>query len=129
MSVGAEIHAGCDSREGTSFPLTQPAVASCLLVFDLTEKKRQEKLRCDRNQHLCRAENRDFGINRWRDNKKTRFNVSCLVLEGLGSQSFVERCKVSGQTLKMVFYLLLLKDKIGEFPQNSWFKFCLQMWL
>lgn len=58
-----------------------------------------------------RGRKQRFGINRWRDKKKTRFNVSCLVLEGLGSQSFVERCKVSGQTLKVVFYLLLLKDK------------------
>lgn len=56
-----------------------------------------------------------FGINRRRDKKKTRFSVSCLVLKGLGSQSFVEWCKVSGKTLKVTFYLLLLKDRFGSF--------------
>lgn len=55
-------------------------------------------------------------LNRSRDKKITRFNASCLVLEGLGSQSFVEWCKVSGKTLKVIFYLLLLKDRFGSFP-------------
>lgn len=37
------------------------------------------------------------------------FDVSYLVLEGLRSQSFVEWCEVSGETLKVALYLLLLK--------------------
>lgn len=36
-------------------------------------------------------------------------NVSDLVLKGLRSQPFVEWCKVSGKTLKVVLYFLLLK--------------------
>lgn len=43
VSVGTEIYTGCDSREGTSFPLTQPAVPTGLLIFHLTEMKGQEK--------------------------------------------------------------------------------------
>ncbi len=39
------------------------------------------------------------------------FNVSYLVFEGLRSQSFVEWCEVSGETLKVAFYFLLLKVK------------------
>lgn len=42
------------------------------------------------------------------------FDVSYLVLEGLRSQSFVERCKVSGETLKVALYLLLLTEHISE---------------
>lgn len=63
-----------------------------------------------------RSRKQRFGINRRRDKKKTRFNVSCLVLEGLGSQFFVERCKVSGKTVEVTFYLLLLKDRFRKFP-------------
>lgn len=36
-------------------------------------------------------------------------NDSHLVLESLRSQSFVKWCKVSGETLKVVLYFLLLK--------------------
>lgn len=42
-------------------------------------------------------------------------NVEYLVVEGLGSQSFIEWCKVSGKTLKMTLYLLLLQDRFRGF--------------
>lgn len=52
-------------------------------------------------------------------------NVSYLVLEGLRSQSSVEWCEVSGKTLKVTFYLLLLKDRFWSYGvNNSWFKKC-----
>lgn len=45
------------------------------------------------------------------------FNVPYLVLEGLGGQSFVKRCEVSGKTLKVALYLLLLSvmDRFKSF--------------
>lgn len=41
--------------------------------------------------------------------------VKHLVLEGLRSQPFVERCEVSGETLQMALYFLLLQDRFGSF--------------
>lgn len=55
------------------------------------------------------------------------FDVSYLVLEGLRSQSFVERCKISGETLKVALYLLLLREHISELVLKN--VVCLQVCL
>lgn len=49
------------------------------------------------------------------------FSVLYLVLESLRSKLFVERCKVSGEILKVVLNLLLLKviNRLTRFGVNS----------
>lgn len=46
-------------------------------------------------------------------------SVSYLVLEGLRSESFVEWGEVCSETLKVIFYLLLLKDRFGVSEVNN----------
>lgn len=97
MSVGAEVHAGGDSRKGTAFPQTQPALWSFGLCLALKKEDRVKEL-----LSVCRDVQRSSG------------QETNLVAVGLRGQLLVQRGHVGCQSLESVPDFVLLSS--GDRP-------------
>lgn len=99
MSVGAEVHAGGDSRKRAAFLQTQPAVWSFGLCLALEDEDRGQLCVCKQLQRPWMETN--------------------LVAVGLRGQLLVQRSHVGRQSLESILDFVLLSSRNRSHPSGT----------